>query len=97
MLKGTIQHGQVVLPIPANVPDGTQVTVLTHQPFNRLGIPDDEWPTDPDGIAQLIARMDRVEPFDITPTEEANIEAWRQQVREYTFANQNRATESIFE
>ena len=84
MLKGTIQHGQVV-------------TVLTHQPFNRLGIPDDEWPTDPDGIAQLIARMDRVEPFDITPTEEANIEAWRQQVREYTFANQNRATESIFE
>lgn len=31
MLKGTIQHGQVVLPQPANLPDGTEVTVLTHE------------------------------------------------------------------
>ena len=53
--------------------------------------------TDPDGLARLLARMDRVEPFDMTPAEEADIEAWRQQVREYTLANQDSATEGIFE
>jgi hypothetical protein len=77
MLKGTIQHGQVVLPQPADLPDGTEVTVLTHEHSKTFGIPDDEWPTDPEGIARLVARMERVEPFDMTPAEEADIEAWR--------------------
>lgn len=76
LLKGTIQNGQVVLPQPADLPDGTEVTVLTHESSKTLGIPDAEWPTDPDGIAQLLARMDRVEPFDMTPAEEAEIQAW---------------------
>ncbi|MBI1830390.1 MAG: hypothetical protein HYR84_02955 [Planctomycetes bacterium] len=97
MLKGTIQDGQVVLPQPANLPDGTPVTVLTHEHSGSLGIPDDEWPTDPDGIAQLLARMDRVEPFDMTLEEEAEIEAWRQKVKEYTLANQDRRIEGLFE
>jgi hypothetical protein len=78
LLKGTIENGQVVLPRPAELPDGTEVTVLTHEPGTTLGIPDDEWPTDADGVAQLLARMARVEPFDMTPAEEADTIAWRQ-------------------
>lgn len=97
MLKGTIQHGQVVLPQPANLPDGTAVTVLTHEHTKTLGIPDDEWPKDPEGIAQLLARMDRVEPFDMTPAEEADIEAWRQTIKEYTLANQVKRIDGLFE
>lgn len=97
LLKGTIQDGQVVLPQPADLPDGTAVTVLTHEHSKALGIPDDEWPTDPEGIARLLARMDRVEPFDMTPAEEAEIEAWRQNVKDYTLTHQKRRIEGLFE
>lgn len=68
VLKGTIQNGQVVLPRRADLPDGTEVTVWPCRPGEILSIPDDEWPTDPDGIARLLARMERVEPFDLTPS-----------------------------
>jgi len=60
-LNGTIVNGQVVLPQRVDLPDGTEVTVLSDYPNKTLGIPDDDWPTDPDGIAQLVARMERVE------------------------------------
>jgi hypothetical protein len=51
-----------------------------------LGIPDDQWPTDPEGIARLVAHMDEVEPFEMSPTEEAHLETWRRKVKEYTIA-----------
>jgi hypothetical protein len=97
MLKGTIHAGQVVLPQPANLPDGTEVMVLTTSPLETLGIPDEQWPTDPKDIARLLVRMHRVEPFDMTAAEEVEIEAWRQKVKEYTLANQDKAVEGLFE
>jgi hypothetical protein len=97
LLKGIIENGQVVLPRPAELPDGTEVTVLTHEQGTTLGIPDDEWPTDADGIAQLLARMARVEPFDMTPAEEADMITWRQRVKDHTLAHQHRAVEGMFE
>jgi hypothetical protein len=95
MLKGTIQQGQVILPHPANLPNGTQVTVLTHE--QSLGIPDEEWPTDPEGIAQLLARMDKAEALETSAVEEADIEAWRQKVKDHTLAHQDRAIKGVFE
>jgi hypothetical protein len=74
-----------------NLPDGTGVTVLSPGPFRTIGLPDDEWPTDPKGIARLVARMDCVKPFDMTPAEEAEAQAWRQKVKEYTLAYQHKA------
>jgi len=97
LLKGTIQDGQVVLQHPANLPDGTAVTVVSHEFSSSLGIPDEEWPTDPDGIAQLLSRMNDVEPFELTTAEEADIEAWRLRVKEYTIANQDKTVEGMFE
>jgi hypothetical protein len=97
LLKGTIQHGRVVLPQPADLPDGTGVTVVAHEHSKMLGIPDGEWPTDPEGIARLLVRMDRVEPFDLTPAEEAEVDGWRQKVKNYTFANQEKRIEGLFE
>jgi hypothetical protein len=97
LLRGTIQNGQVVLPRPADLPDGTEVTVLTHDPAESLGIADEEWPTDTEGIARLLARMERVEPFDMTAEEEAEVEAWRRKVKEYTLANQDKAALGLFE
>lgn len=97
LLKGTIEHGQVVLPQPTNLPDGTAVTVLPHEFGNTLGIPDEEWPTNPDGIAKLLARMDRIEPFDMTPVEEEDMLAWRQKNKEHGLAKQDQRIHGLFE
>lgn len=97
MLKGTIQNGHVVLSRPTDLPDGTEVTVWTRNSHNGLGIPDSQWPTDQEGVAQLLARMDRLEPFEVTPQEEAEIEAWRQKIKAYTVANQDKVIEGLFE
>jgi hypothetical protein len=96
-LKGTIMNGQVVLPQSVDLPDGTQVTVLSAYPNKTLGIPDDDWPTDAEGIARLVARMERAEPFDMPPEEEAAVAAWRQKVKEHTIASQDKAIEGVFE
>src|SRR5260370_1000017 len=97
MVKGTIRNGQVVLPRPADWPDGTEVMVCADRLANTIGVPDDEWPTDQEGIGRLLARMDRVEPFDMSPEEEADVQAWRQEVKEYTLANQDKAVEGLFQ
>jgi hypothetical protein len=97
VLKGTIQDGQVVLPQKANVPNGTEVTVLTHESGTTLGVPDHEWPTDKEGIARLVAHMQEVEPFEMTAAEEAELRAWRQKVKEFTLANQEKVIEGLFE
>jgi hypothetical protein len=96
MLKGTIQNGEVRLAQPANLPDGTGVTVLTGGAAPPLGIPDDEWPTDAEGIARLLAHMNSAEPFEMTAVEEAEIERWRAKVKEFTLAKQA-AWDCLFE
>lgn len=95
VLKGVIQNGQVVLSKPVDLPDGTPVTISPRD--NCLGIPDDEWPTDPEGLRQLLARVERLEPFEMTPEEEAEVEVWRQRTKAYTIANQDKAIEGLFE
>src|SRR5688500_15925305 len=97
LLKGIIENGQVVLPEPANLPDGTAVTVLPHEPGKTLGIADEEWPTRPDDIASMLTRIDRLEPFEMTSAEEADTLAWRQQVKDYTLAQQDERIHRLFE
>jgi hypothetical protein len=97
ILKGTIQNGQVILPRPADFPDGTEVTVWPYSACKSLGIPDEQWPTDPEEIARLVARMDLVEPFAMTPAEEAELAGWRQKVKDYTLAHQDKAIDGLFE
>jgi len=71
--------------------------VLANSPSKTLGIPDDEWPSDHDAVAQLLARMDRVEPFELTPEEVAEIESWRLRVKQHTLVTQNTVIDGLFE
>jgi len=97
VLKGSIQNGQVKLAKPTDLPDGTEVTVLANGVMGTLGIPDDQWPSTPEEISRLVARMDRIEPFEMTPAEEAEIEAWRDQVKQYGIAKQQSTLQGLFE
>ena len=74
-LQGTIKNGQIVLDDPAHLPEGTRVEVLPVEPARpTLGMREEDWPTTPEGIAALLARMDQVEPGWLSPEDDA---AWR--------------------
>ena len=79
-LKGTIQNGQVVLPEPTDLPDGTEVEIL---PVSRAEAADDEGPVTPDEIARTLAAMEQIEPFEMTDQERAAIEAERRAHKEW--------------
>jgi hypothetical protein len=96
-LKGIIQNGQVFLREPADLPDGTAVDVVPVPHEEILGIPDEQWPTDPDGISRLLARMEQIEPLIMTAEEEADTAAWREKIKEYTIANMHKRVDGIFE
>jgi hypothetical protein len=67
------------------------------QPAERIGIPDDQWPRDPQGIADLLQRRDHIEPFVMTPEEEADWLAWRQKIKEHELARFDKRIEGLFE
>jgi hypothetical protein len=97
-LAGTWKNGQVVLDEPADWPEGCRLQVAPIlRPSEPIGIPDDQWPRDPQGIAELLKRMDQIEPFEMTPEEEADWLAWRQKIKEYELANFSKRIEGLFE
>jgi len=67
-LQGTIKNGQVVLDDSAELPEGSRVEVLAFEVARpTLGMREEDWPTTPEGIAALLARMDQVEPWWLSP------------------------------
>ena len=61
--QGTVTNGQIILDNPVKLSEGTRVEVLpieARQP--TVGMREEEWPTTPEGIAALLARMDSLEP-----------------------------------
>ncbi len=79
-IKGVVRNGQVVLDESVELPEGTRVEVVPVEAARTtLGMLEADWPTTPEGIAALLARMDGVEPGWLSPDEEA---AWRAALRE---------------
>jgi hypothetical protein len=90
-IKGVVRNGQVVLDAPAELPEGTRVEVVPVESARpTLGMREEDWPTTPEGIAALLARMDQIEPLEMTEEERADLEAWRRKVKEYHLANWDR-------
>jgi hypothetical protein len=78
-LQGTFKNGQIILDEPAALPEGTRVEVLPIEASApTLGMREEDWPTTPDGIAALLARMEQVEPGWLSPEDDA---AWRADLR----------------
>ncbi len=94
---GIIRNGQIILPRPAELPDGTKVAISPLPRARNLGIRDEDWPTDPEVIARHLAIMDQVQPFEMTEEERADIAAWREQVKKYTIASMDKGIEGLFQ
>ncbi len=79
-LHGTIKNGQIILDAPPTLPEGTRVEVLPIEAAApTLGMREEDWPTTPEGIGALLARMDQVEPDWLSPDDDS---AWRTTLRE---------------
>jgi hypothetical protein len=78
-LQGTVRNGQIVLDTPADLPEGTRVEVLpVEAQRSTIGMREQDWPTTPEGIAALLARMEEIEPGWLSPEDDA---AWRADLR----------------
>lgn len=74
ILKSIIHNGEVVLPQPTDLPEGTEVQIV---PMDLAESADDERPVTSDEIARTLAAMECVQPFEMTDLERAAIEADR--------------------
>lgn len=74
--RGVIRSGQVIVDEPINLPDGSEVTITGIPCGNSAG---DEYHDQlgPEEIAATLAAMDKIEPFEMTPEEEAALAAER--------------------
>lgn len=96
-IKGTWKGGQIVLDDPADWPEGCRLLVEPVPVEEEIGLSEEEWPRTPEAIAEWLKWFDSFEPVQMTPEEEAKWEAARQEVKEYTIANQDKGIEGLFE
>lgn len=94
VIKGIIQHGQVIVNEPINLPDGSEVTITGRPHEKFIGLEDDDRPMTAAEIVQTLAAMDKMEPFDISPQEQAEASAWEKKVNEHTIANMDKGIET---
>lgn len=84
-MLGVIRGGRVELDTPTRLPDGTRVRVEPADQNDGF-MREEDWPTTPEGIEELVRRMEAIEPLILTPEDEARIAAARAAVREATLA-----------
>jgi len=78
-LHGTYQQGKVLLDVVVDWPDGTRVSVCEPDKPSSAHVEDRR--VSPQEIHERLARWDATEPLDITPEDEAEIEAAREEFR----------------
>jgi hypothetical protein len=94
--KGIVRGGQVELVAPINLPDGSEVTVVCRANGNVMGLPDKDRPMTSAEIADTLAAMARVEPFEMTDEERREADVWEKQVNDHTKANLDTGIEDVF-
>src|SRR5438270_12054738 len=87
VISGIYQDGAVTLDLPVDWPNGTHVEVMlpgvadADAQLELLG-DDIPFPSTPEALAELLKRMETIEPLIMSPQEESASEARRQAWRE---------------
>src|SRR5437879_2989910 len=98
-IKGKYRGGQIVLAEKADWPEETEVLVEPVVSGPSWGMREEDWSTDPEGIARLLALIDNLEPV-MTPEDEARWQAALKAQKEYERSNfeaRARRIERLFE
>jgi hypothetical protein len=86
-MTATVRKGQLELPRPIDLPDGTEVEIrLPEQEGEVSGREDGDMMT-PDEIARTLAAMEKVEPLEMSDEERAALTADRQARKEWEKAH----------
>jgi hypothetical protein len=80
-IKGIYTNGQVVLDDHTDWPEGCRVLVKPVPPAELVGMTEAEQGDDPESIAQWLAAFDAIPPLPMTLEDEAQWQAWRQQMK----------------
>lgn len=88
-VNGIYHAGHVELGQPVDWPEGTKVDVKKREP--TLGISEDQWPRDREGIESLIRRWDALEPLIFTDDECRDLEVIRKEMGRRSIQKLNRA------
>lgn len=97
-ILGTVHNGQIIADQPVEWPEGCRVVIepaANKEREETLGIREEDWPTTPEALANWLAWFDSLEPVKLSAEEEADWEAWRQKIREYTIANMDKDIEGL--
>ena len=78
-VSGKYHDGKVIIDSPVDWADGMPVHVSPTK--EKIGMPEEEWPTTPEGIEELIQKVRSFEPVELTPEEEAQWMADREAIR----------------
>jgi hypothetical protein len=92
-IGATWKNGQIIPDSGIDWPDGCRLIVKPESVAMPI---DDDGPATPEEIAQTLAAMARVEPFEMTDEERAEIEDWRRRVKEHTIATMNKDIEELY-
>ncbi len=96
LLKGTVKNGQVVFDEAADLPEGARVEVVPLEAARpALGMREEDWPTTPEGIAVLLARMDQLQPGWLSSEDEAAWKAALQAQKDFEKATFNEWSEKL--
>ena len=96
-IHATWKNGRIVPDETADWPEGCRLLIEPLAKTQTLGIREEDWPTDAEGIAKLIARMEKIKPLELTEQEEAVLEAARRARKEYEKANFKKRAKKIKE
>jgi hypothetical protein len=83
-VKATVRHRRIEVIAPDELPDGTEVLVeVTPISRQRIGIRESEWRDDPEALADWDWWIQRIEPIELTPEEQAGHERFEEEFRRY--------------
>ena len=92
-IKAIVKDRKIALNVPDDWPEGTEVVI---EPLTEsVGLSEQGWPATPEEIARHLALMDKIEPLDMTPEEEAAWQADRQARKEYEKAHFDERAETL--
>ncbi len=94
LARGIIKRGQVIVPKPIDLPDGTEVVVTSGSPLAE-GDSDEDWDNSPEGISAWLKWYDSLEPLIFSDEERAAWEADRQARKEWENAEFDRHADKL--
>ena len=86
-IHGTYWKGRIDLDSPVDWPEGARVTVIPAA--GGMGLSESDWPDSPETRATLVARIDAIEPLELTAADEAEIASAREAVRKASIRKLN--------